>query len=87
MTTKEQVRGMLDTGLNIWGGNVMPDLNDEAAVIGGNFGLTVAQAYATLYVGEQLERIADVLAGGFRVEHNDDTFGDKTAYIEPRVTR
>ena len=32
---------------------------------------TQAQAKATFYVGEQLERIADLLNGGFAIERTD----------------
>lgn len=47
---------------------------------------TAGQALATIYVGEQLERIADMMAGGFKVSRAGDTFGDDHRYIEPVAT-
>ena len=44
-----------------------------------------AHVHATLYVGEQLERIADMLQSGFKVNRQGDTFGDESRYIEPQA--
>lgn len=47
----------------------------------------IAQVAATLYVGDQLARLADMLAGGFKINHAGDTFGDNNAWIEPQDPR
>lgn len=57
----------------------------EGAVRGGEYTTRLAHVEATLYVGAQLERIADLLTGGYRVSRHGDTFGDEARYVEPMV--
>ena len=43
----------------------------------------IAQVEATLYVGEQLERLTDLVRAGFKISAAGDTFGDLTRWVEP----
>ncbi len=77
MSTRDQAQATIDKAMEWF---AKDKISDEAAVLAGSFVIEVAQAQATLYVGDQLARIADMISHGFKAERDD--YGRTGVYPE-----